>query len=98
IRNARLGSSGPQAPVGRSTFSIAERALAALIRANGFGDIERIATYAERDGIDFNLAAIGPDFPLLPRARFDQDYMRALFRHAYESGRAGYPWAKHPPG
>lgn len=98
IRNARLGASGPQAPVGRSTFSIAERALAALIRANGFGDIERIATYAERDGIDFNLAAIGPDFPLLPRARFDQDYMRALFQYGYERGRAGYPWAKHPPG
>lgn len=98
IRNSRLYPTGPQPAVGRSALSIAERALAALIRANGLADIERIATYAARDGIGFNLAAIGPDFTLQPRTRFDEAYMRALFAYGYEKARAGYPWARRPPG
>lgn len=97
IRNARLHAGPPQPPVGRWTFSIAERAIAALIHANGFGDIERIHTFAERDGVGFNLASIAEDFPHLPRERFDGDYMRALFRYGYEKARAGYPWLKRPP-
>jgi hypothetical protein len=96
IRNARI--SGAPAPVGRWTLPIAERALAALIRANGAGDLERIHANAERDGIGFNLAFIGDDFVPTPQARFDATYMRALFAHAEAKARAGYPWMPRPPG
>lgn len=97
IRNARLHVGARQPPVGRWTFSIAERAIAALIQANGFGDIERIHTFAERDSVGFHLASIGEDFTALPRERFDGDYMRALFRYGYERAKAGYPWQARPP-
>lgn len=95
IRNARV--SDAHEAVGRWTLSIAERALAALIRANGLGDLERIHANAERDGIGFNLAFIGDDFAPMPQARFDAAYMRALFAHAEAKGRAGYPWLRRPP-
>ncbi len=88
---------GPRPPVGLWTVSIAERAIAALIRANGLGDVWRIYQNAERDGIGFNLAVIGDDFAPMPQARFDRDYMRALFAHAEDQARRGYPWMHSPP-
>jgi hypothetical protein len=51
----------------------------------------------QRDGIDFNLAYIGPDFTQKLPAPFDQGYMRALFDYGYQRARRGYEWAKQPP-
>jgi hypothetical protein len=96
IRNARLD---PQwANVNRQTLSIAGRAMATLIQTQGIGDLYRIYSLAQRDGIDFNLAYIPPTFNVKLAKPFDTQYMRALFQVGYELGRAGYPWAKVPPG
>jgi hypothetical protein len=54
-----------------------------LIRASGHHDVERIYAHAERDGIDFNLAFIGPDLTARSDRPFDPRSMRELFDYGY---------------
>lgn len=96
IRNARLDPLW--ADVQRRTLSIAERATSALIQTQGIGDLYRIYAVSQRDGVDFNLASIPQSFDMQPRYAFDPQYMQALFQIGYEMGKAGYSWAKVPPG
>jgi hypothetical protein len=96
IRNALLT---PQwADVTRRTLSIAGRATSSLIQTQGIGDLYRIYSVAQRDNVDFNLASMPASFDVPLRYSFDPDYMNALFKVGYDLGRAGYPWAKVPPG
>ncbi|MGF1611099.1 MAG: patatin-like phospholipase family protein [Kiloniellales bacterium] len=96
IRNARLDPDW--ADVERRTFSIAGRAISSLIHSQGIGDLYRIYLTTHRDGFDYNLAFIGPDFDFEHKEEFDQDFMRALYKYGYELARKGYPWRKAPPG
>lgn len=96
IRNARLD---PQwADVNRQTLSIAGRAMTTLIQTQGIGDLYRIYSLAQRDGIDFNLASVPASFNMKLEEPFDTKYMNALFQVGYDLGKAGYDWAKVPPG
>lgn len=96
IRNARLD---PQwAAVNRQTLSIAGRATSALIQTQGIGDLYRIYSVSQRDDVDFNLASMPSTFDMQLRFAFDPQYMRALFQVGYDLGKAGYHWAKVPPG
>lgn len=95
IRNARLDPNW--ADVERRTLSIAGRAISSLIHSQGIGDLYRIYLTSQRDGFDYNLAYIGADFSFEHDEEFDQGFMRALYRYAYELGRKGYPWRKTPP-
>ena len=83
---------GIQEPLAR----IAGRSISTLIRTQGLGDIYRIYSSTRRDGIDFNLAYITPDFTAEPDTEFDPTYMRALFDYAYAEAKGGYPWVKTP--
>jgi predicted acylesterase/phospholipase RssA len=95
IRNGRLD---PQwAAVDRRAMSIAGRAISTMIASAGYNDILRIWSTTQRDGIDFNLAYITPDFTGTYTEPFEQAYMRALFDFGFERGRRGYPWATQPP-
>lgn len=96
VRNARLDPDW--ADVERRTFSIAGRAISSLIHSQGIGDLYRIYLTSQRDGIDYNLAFIGPDFSFEHLDEFDQEFMRALYRYGYDLGRQGYSWRKAPPG
>ena len=96
IRNARLD---PQwADVRRQTLSIAGRATSSLIQTQGIGDLYRIYSVSQRDGVDFNLASMPETFNIKLRYPFDPKYMNALFQVGYDLGKAGYQWAKVPPG
>ena len=96
IRNARLD---PQwADVQRRTLSIAGRATSSLIQTQGIGDLYRIYSVSMRDGVDFNLASMPETFNTKLRYPFDPQYMNALFKVGYNLGKAGYHWAKVPPG
>ena len=77
---------------------IAGRALGSLIRTQGIGDVYRIYSAAQRDGIDFNLAYIPDSFDVESEEEFDPVYMRALFDLGFRMARDGYPWAKAPVG
>jgi hypothetical protein len=96
IRNARLD---PQwADVNRQTLSIAGRATSSLIQTQGVGDLYRIYSVCRRDDVDFNLASMPTSFDVKLRFAFDPEYMNALFKVGYSMGKAGYSWAKLPPG
>jgi predicted patatin/cPLA2 family phospholipase len=96
IRNARLDPDW--ASVERNTLTIANRAIASLIQTQGVGDLYRIYLTTQQDGIDFNLAFIGPDFDLKHTEQFDPTYMGSLFEYGYRLAKTGDPWRKVPPG
>jgi hypothetical protein len=96
IRNARLDPDW--ANVERSTMTIAGRAIASLIHTQGIGDLYRIYTTTQRDGVDFNLTFIPDSFNFPHKEEFDNAYMRNLYAVGYDQGVKGIPWAKTPPG
>ena len=96
IRNARLDADW--ASVERSTMSIAARAIGSLTRTQGIGDLYRIYTTTQRDGIDFNLTFIPRTFNTPHLEEFDTNYMRELYAVGREAALAGYKWEKYPPG
>jgi hypothetical protein len=51
-----------------------------------------------KDGVDYNLAFIKPDFTDIHIEEFDTAYMRKLFAYGFEKSKDGYPWRKFPPG
>jgi predicted acylesterase/phospholipase RssA len=95
IRNGRLTPN--PARTDRQTFVIAQRAISSMIAASGFNDVARIRTTTREDRVDFNLAAIGPDFPDEAKEPFEQAFMRKLYDHAFAQARVGYPWMKDIP-
>ena len=95
IRNGRLMPTPEKTE--RQTFVIAQRAIATMISASGYNDVARIRNTTREDQVDFNLAAIGPDFQDEPKEPFEQAFMRKLYDHAFAQARVGYPWMKDLP-
>jgi predicted acylesterase/phospholipase RssA len=95
IRNGRLDPEW--AAVERRTLGIAGRAIATMIAVSGYNDVIRIYSITQRDGVDYNLAFIGPDFRQVLTSPFDPAYMRALYDYGYQRALQGYDWAKRPP-
>jgi predicted acylesterase/phospholipase RssA len=83
--------------VERRVMAIAARAIAALIHAQGRGDLYRLYFLAQRDGVDFNLALIPESFAAAHAEDFDTAYMRQLYGLARTMAADGYPWGKEPP-
>ena len=98
IRNAREVPTWESVP--RRTTAVARRSIGALIHTHGLGDLFRIYLIAQRDKVDFNLAAIPDTFTYTSNDHFDPVFMTKLFDlgYAYASRPDGYPWDKFPPG
>jgi hypothetical protein len=90
VRNGRLDVEW--ASTNRSILSIAGRAASTLLHFSAVNDIVRIHLTAQRDGVAFRLAYIGPDFRETRDEPFDNAYMRALFAYGREHGRLGDRW------
>lgn len=95
IRNSRLVPVYEQ--VENKVFPIAGRSLDSIVRTQGIGDLYRIYMQSCRDGLDFHLAYIPPDFTEQSSGGFDPVYVRKLFDMARERARGGYPWEPMPP-
>ena len=95
IRNGRLEPEWTPTP--RRTLSIGERAIGALVQAEGIGDVHRVYRTALQDGVDFNLAYIGSDFRAASHPMFESAYMRALYDYGYHLAAGGSVWHKSPP-
>ena len=96
IRNARLDADW--ASTERRTMNIAMRAIDSLTRTQGIGDLYRVYTTTQRDGVDFNLAFIPPTFTVPHNEMFDTAYMKALYNVGLNDAKGGYRWQKYPPG
>lgn len=96
IRNAKVNPE--YAEVRETVAAIASRSLETLTKNQGIGDLLRIYESAVADGIDYNLAAVPPDFTMPRPQPFNRDYMRALYDRGFADGRKGYRWMKAPPG
>lgn len=82
----------------RGLFSIASRSLSTLLHFSGLNDIGRIYLTSVRDGVEFRLASIGPDFVDARSGPFDRAFMQALFAYGERRGAAGEAgWADAPP-
>ncbi|MDJ0684663.1 MAG: patatin-like phospholipase family protein [Alphaproteobacteria bacterium] len=96
VRNAQLEPEWSD--VDRQTLTIVGRAIASLIHSQGIGDLYRIYSSAQRDGLDYNLAFIPAEFDVEKEEEFDTAYMQALFEFGRERAVNRYPWEKTPPG
>ncbi|MCF2515221.1 patatin-like phospholipase family protein [Sphingomonas sp. G124] len=96
IRNARLDADW--ASVERRTLPIAARAIGSLTTTQGIGDLYRIFSTTQKEGIDFNLAYIPRTFNVPHTEEFDTNYMRQLYATGRQMAEAGYNWQKYPPG
>jgi predicted acylesterase/phospholipase RssA len=96
IRNARMDADW--ASTERRTMTIAMRAIDSLTRTQGIGDLYRIYTTTNRDGIDFNLTYIPATFNVPHTEQFDTNYMRSLYDVGLQAAKLGYQWQKYPPG
>jgi hypothetical protein len=79
-------------------FDVSERAVDAVVRSQGNGDLYQMYLISRRDGFDYNLAYIPSSFDVKSRGLFDHDYMQALYAAGRALGKNGYRWAKSPPG
>lgn len=95
IRNGRLDPEW--ATVERQFLSIAGRAILTMIHYSGYNDVLRIYATTRRDGVDYNLAYIEPDFSYGKHENFDPAYLRALFDYGYAKGANPSVWHKAPP-
>jgi len=96
ICNSRLDPEW--ASVERRVLSITERAINSMIMSQGIGDLYPLYVISRRDGVDYNLAYIPPNFDVPKEEAFDPKYMGELFDLAYELAEKDYPWQKLPPG
>lgn len=95
IKNGRIDPEWK--PVSENVMSITTRSIDTLIKNQGIGDLYRIYSICQRDGIDFNLASIPPDFREVRKGPFDAAYMNALFDRGYALARHNYSWVKALP-
>jgi hypothetical protein len=94
----RCGRLDPEwASVDRKLLSITGRAIDTMIHYSGYNDVFRIYATSKRDGVDYNLAYIEPDFNVEHTESFDTAYMRALSQSGAAKAAGGYQWKKAPP-
>lgn len=86
--------------VKNNLVAIGLRSLETLQAAAFSGDIYRLYAFAQRRGLDFNLAYIPADFKSHqnPKDFFDKKEMQRLFKRGYDDAINGYEWHKTPPG
>jgi hypothetical protein len=77
---------------------IAGRSISTLIKHQARGDLLAIYLAAQRDDVDFNLAAVPEQLELPSNSIFDPVYMKNLFAFGEGQALAGYRWSKIPPG
>jgi predicted acylesterase/phospholipase RssA len=95
VRNASLDAT--YEPTKQKIIPIASRSISSLIRTQGIGDLYRIYSNAQRDGVAYHVTYIPSDFDMESKEAFDTVYMRALYDVGYELGKSGAAWHSKPP-
>ena len=81
------------AVIGDGTLSIVARSFYSSVKANTRNTLIATYDFARRNGWQFRLAGIPPDYAMTSTTfNFDTDYMRALFDLGISMGRTGQQW------
>jgi len=88
----------PYSPVRPRLASIAGTAASSLIGGSGSGDLYRIYTITQRDGVDLKITGIPREFDAEPEEVFDPVYMSSLYELGRVRARADDSWSPVPPG
>jgi hypothetical protein len=81
------------AVIGDGTLSIVARSFYSTVKANTRNTLIATYDFARRNGWQFRLAAIQPDYAMTSTTfNFDTDYMRGLFNLGFSRGRTGQQW------
>jgi hypothetical protein len=81
------------AVIGDGTLSIVARSFYSTVKANTRNTLIATYEFARRNGWQFRLAAIQPDYAMASTTfNFGTDYMRGLFNLGFSMGRTGQPW------
>lgn len=86
----------PYAPAPTTVVPISQKAISTLLQNQVNADVERIYFLAERDDVDFRIAAIPEDFEADGATDFDPEYMNALIDVGRSLGRQGDFWLDRP--
>ena len=79
--------------IGDGTLSIVARSFYSTVKANTRNTLIATYDFARRNGWQFRLAAIQPDYVMTSTTfNFDTDYMRGLFDLGFSMGRTGQQW------
>jgi len=87
----------PYVPVPEKLSEILRSSIRIQCHRQGRGDLSRLASAAERDGVEFRLACIPEDFDHLPTSEFDPEFMRDLFERAEKDIQHSSPWRSSLP-
>jgi hypothetical protein len=81
------------AVIGDGTLSIVARSFFSTVKANTRNTLIATYDFARRNGWQFRLAAIQPDYAMTSTTfNFDTEYMRGLFNLGFSMGRTGQQW------
>lgn len=81
------------AVIGDGTLSIVARSFYSSVKANTRNTLIATYDFARRNGWQFRVAAIPPDYAMTSTTfNFDTDYMRGLFDLGFSMGRTGEQW------
>jgi hypothetical protein len=81
------------AVIGDGTLSIVARSFYSTVKANTRNTLIATYEFARRNGWQFRLAAIQPDYAMASTTfNFGTDYMRGLFNLGFSMGHTGQPW------
>jgi len=81
------------AVIGDGTLSIVARSFNSSVKANTRNTLIATYDFARRNGWQFRLAGIPPDYAMTSTTfNFDTDYMRRLFDLGFSMGRTGQQW------
>ncbi len=94
IQNNKLRA--PYQPTEETLSGVVGTTISELIRAQSRGDQSRIYFLAERENLEYKLAAVPKDFSAPGGDEFDPAYLRRLFAEGERLARAGYPWRDAP--
>jgi predicted acylesterase/phospholipase RssA len=95
IRNSQIDPAPKQVP--RDLVPIATRSMMTLLKAVSMGDLFRLWSLCERDGVDFNFIGIPAKHPETDPTSFDPAEMERLFKLGRDIATGDRPWRKQPP-
>ena len=95
IRNSQIDAAPEQ--VRPRLQNIAYRSMMTVLKAVAMGDMVRIWTLADRDGVGFYYVGIPADQPEAAAGGFDPEDMRRLFDLGASMALEPEPWRSDPP-